>query len=235
MDEILVLYADKNISGIILTSGNITMYYSYSSNNTKLLKTIKADLPNKHKTGGQSAQRFERIRNEKINHYIKKICEYAVELYCENGLATIEGLYIAGNAEIKNIVIASNLFQQYFNKKIMGVYTVNEIQSNTIYQITEKISTDAIKSYVDEIDEMLSNESKFDYVVVGNKCMQMLENWLIKELYITQNLLDTISHLVNTKIKINIVDANDTLFINKYGEIVGITWYTYEDYTDDQN
>src|SRR4051812_2352291 len=73
LDLILLLYAETKSYGIILASGSTTMYWSYATNNTKLLKTIKADLPNKHKTGGQSAQRFERIRDEKINMYVKKI------------------------------------------------------------------------------------------------------------------------------------------------------------------
>lgn len=227
-----MLYAETTSYGIILTSGNTTMYWSYSINSTKLLKTIKTDLPNKHKTGGQSAQRFERIRDEKISLYVKKICEIAVQLYCENGLAVTSGLYVAGNAEIKHMVVSSSIFQQYFNGKILGVYTLNEIQPNSIYQIIDKISLINIESCADKIDKLISDITTCDYVVIGYKCKNMLNNFMVRELYVTQECLDTLDPLIVNKIKTTIVNANDKLFIEKYGNIVGLTYYNYDDYDD---
>ena len=42
-----------------------------------MLQKITVELPKKHGRGGQSANRFARLREEKRDHYVKKVSELA--------------------------------------------------------------------------------------------------------------------------------------------------------------
>jgi len=77
LDEILDMYSDSYVNyGIVLISGNAYRCYllcvGTSHREFKLLNSDTIHLQKTKKKGGQSAPRFERIRQEKKHHYTKK-------------------------------------------------------------------------------------------------------------------------------------------------------------------
>lgn len=51
--------------------------------------------------GGQSAQRFGRIREEKRHNFLRKVAETAVKVFIANDKINITGLFLAGSAQFK--------------------------------------------------------------------------------------------------------------------------------------
>ncbi|RYX82441.1 hypothetical protein EON73_04300, partial [bacterium] len=123
LDDLIYLYETCDEYAIVLISGKKTMLYSYSNNNTKILKEITTSLPNQHKKGGQSAQRFERIRDEKIGWYIKQILELMTRYYVTNGIFKYNGLIIAGPSQLKDAIKDNDLYLKYFSKYLKKTIT----------------------------------------------------------------------------------------------------------------
>lgn len=66
----------------------------YSDGEIEKVFELHSEVPHKHRKGGQSAQRFERIRDNEITLWYKRINEY---------LKTVEGdIYCAINFVYKN-------------------------------------------------------------------------------------------------------------------------------------
>jgi len=216
---------------ILLVSGKRTEFYLHNKNRTSLLKGIDAELPNHHRRGGQSAPRFQRIRDEKIGWYVKKIVELMGTFYLKNGSFTLKGLILAGPAEIKDRVLSDDDFVRIFSKGLLKTLTIDEIASQSILKVIN-LSTDVLRSDSDEnqllqkFEAELANPMKIDLFVfgVGDELIIQFKKGIFRELYLWEK-----SSLINevfdfpSKTQIHLIKSNQ--FISKYGEIIGIKYY----------
>ena len=83
---------------------------------------------NNHRQGGQSSQRFERIRQEQIKHWFKK---------CDEILTSISGQVVIGTHEFYK----NNLFKQFSTlngAKISSVFQTEFADESGVYQYINK-------------------------------------------------------------------------------------------------
>lgn len=231
MDDLIYLYETCDKYAIVLISGKKTMFYLHCSNNTHLIREIETDLPNSHKTGGQSAQRFERIRNEKIGWYIKKIVELMVQYYVTDGLFKYKGIILAGPSQLKEKIQNHHLYIKYFSKYLLTTLTVAEIESQTITEVIHKCSDILLSSLddiklIEEFELLINNNETVDLITFGsNFVMDSFKNGSLKDLYVyyESQLIEKI--IVDNK-KTNIKIFKCKKFMEKYGEVVGIRYYS---------
>ena len=65
---------------MVLDYGDVTCADVYSDNEVVVLLSKSSNVPGKHKTGGQSAQRMERLRDGEIKKWFKEINQYLLHL-----------------------------------------------------------------------------------------------------------------------------------------------------------
>jgi len=90
--------------GFIVIDGVMATFHVLSGNSKRtLFKFDKAELPKKHGRGGQSQNRFARIRIEKRDWYTTKIGEFAVLHFIDSksNVPIVDGLILAGCADLK--------------------------------------------------------------------------------------------------------------------------------------
>ena len=135
LDDILEMFIDDNKYGIMLISGEETRYYLVNQTGSHcqytLLKKLETNLPNKHKTGGQSAVRFERNRDIAINHYVTKIVQDAIEIYTTNNHTEIKikKLILAGYGGLQDTIKNNVDFNVYFSKYLFDSIPINAFPS----------------------------------------------------------------------------------------------------------
>lgn len=89
------------------------------------LTTIKSQVPNKHHHGGMSSLRFERLRDDAINEYFKKVAEKCNEAFLNKGL---KGLIIGGPAKTKNDFSSGDYLHHELRRLVMG--TVDTVRTD---------------------------------------------------------------------------------------------------------
>ncbi|KAJ2851479.1 translation termination factor eRF1 [Coemansia brasiliensis] len=119
-----LLQADSRF-GFIVIDGNGCLYGALSGNSREILHQFTVELPKKHGRGGQSAQRFGRIREEKRHHYLRKVAETAIQMFITNDKVNIAGLILAGSAEFKNDLLKSDMFDQRLSSKVVKTVDVS--------------------------------------------------------------------------------------------------------------
>ena len=67
--------------------------------------------------GGQSAQRFGRLRMEKRQNYVRKVAEVATQMFISNDKVNISGLILAGSADFKTELSQSTVFNPVIKTK----------------------------------------------------------------------------------------------------------------------
>jgi peptide chain release factor subunit 1 len=78
---------------------------------------VGSQVQNKHHHGGMSSLRFERLRDDSINEFFKKVAEKCNVAFLDKGL---KGLIIGGPAKTKNDFIAGEYLHHELRKIITG-------------------------------------------------------------------------------------------------------------------
>lgn len=235
VDEIIEMYSANDICfGVIFFSGNGYDIYkviksgNFFENKKILTKNIK--LPNQHKTGGQSALRFSRIRDEFIHNYITMSAEHIVSIFMSknNTICNINGLIIAGSGQIKHKLLEHELMVKYLKNKVIDIIDTPEITSDTINDILMKAKTifsnydnKKYNNVLDEIKNLIATNS--DILVFGIKDI-IDELSMIKTVYIDTedsniNIIKESIDKINKKCELIVIPNMRDI------KIVGIKFY----------
>lgn len=124
VDQLKALLQDDEKFGFIVMDGNGALFGMVTGSHRVILQQFSVDLPKKHGRGGQSAQRFGRIREEKRHHYVKKVCETAASNFISNDRPNVTGLILAGSADFKNNLKSFDLLDPRLLNIIIGTFDV---------------------------------------------------------------------------------------------------------------
>ncbi|KAJ2721424.1 translation termination factor eRF1 [Coemansia sp. Benny D115] len=119
-----LLESDKRF-GFIIVDGSGCLFGAICGNSREVLHKFDVELPKKHGRGGQSAQRFGRIREEKRHNYVRKVAETSVQMFITDNKANVEGIIVAGSAEFKNDLLKSDLFDPRLLAKVVKTVDVS--------------------------------------------------------------------------------------------------------------
>ncbi|KAL2886651.1 Eukaryotic peptide chain release factor subunit 1 [Ceratocystis lukuohia] len=111
--------------GFIIMDGNGALFGTLSGNTREVVHKFTVDLPKKHGRGGQSALRFARLRDEKRHNYVRKVAEHAVQNFITNDKVNVAGIILAGSADFKNDLNASDMFDNRLAVKVIKVVDVS--------------------------------------------------------------------------------------------------------------
>lgn len=92
------LHDDYMDYGILLMDSQQARFFMIESDRIDLIESSKIDLMNKHKKGGMSQRRFNRLRRGAISSFIKEVLQDIKEL---QDLDKLRGIVIAGPGEAK--------------------------------------------------------------------------------------------------------------------------------------
>ena len=111
---------DKEKIGFIVIDGNGCLFGLLQGDRRETLQKISVSLPSKQGRGGQSKNRFERLRQEKRHNYLKKVCEMAVANFITNDLCNVDGLIVAGASFFKDEFLKANFLDKRLKEKVLA-------------------------------------------------------------------------------------------------------------------
>ncbi|CAI4219239.1 unnamed protein product [Parascedosporium putredinis] len=123
--------------GFIIMDGNGALFGTLSGNTREVVHKFSVDLPKKHGRGGQSALRFARLREEKRHNYVRKVAELAVQNFITADKVNVAGIILAGSADFKNDLNASDMFDNRLQSKVIKVVDVSYGGENGFNQAIE--------------------------------------------------------------------------------------------------
>ncbi len=108
-----------------------------------ILSHFTSMVPGKTRAGGQSAQRFERLREEATQDFFKKAGD-RFNSYFEPYIPRIKGILIGGPGQTKNYFIEKKTLHHELEKKILGVVDTSYTDEGGIRELVQK-SQDLLK------------------------------------------------------------------------------------------
>lgn len=203
-----------------------------------LLK-LKSNVPGKTKAGGQSAQRFESLRDLAALEFYRKIAQYVKdEFLMKEGL---KGILLGGPGPTKYDWVELSQLTNELKKKIIAIKDLSYTDEFGLQELVDK-SQDVLAN--EEIAEEKAAMARFfetllkqpKKVVYGEKqTLGMLQMGIVETLLLSESVEDDkivefekVAEQFNTDVKIISVETREGVQLRDMGKFAGILRFEYE-------
>jgi peptide chain release factor subunit 1 len=116
------MVAEKELYGLLVLDNREAIIGLLKGKKIEVLREIESIVPGKTRKGGQSSQRYERVREGLINDWYKKIAEDAREYFSK--FPNLKGIIVGGPGPAKNDFYDGSYLLTDVKKKVLGVKNV---------------------------------------------------------------------------------------------------------------
>jgi len=114
------MLAEKDVYGLlVIDQGEATIGLLEGKRITPL-KNVQSQVPRKHRMGGQSARRFERLHEQAVHEFFKKIGDLATEAFLNR--RELKGLIIGGPGFTKDTFVKEGHLHHELAKTVLGTF-----------------------------------------------------------------------------------------------------------------
>jgi peptide chain release factor subunit 1 len=127
--------------------------------NIEIIETITSGIPGKHRAGGQSARRFERVIEVMTNEFYHRVAERAIKYFLKENV--IDGLLVGGPGPTKNDFLDKDYLPTDLKKKVIDVIDLGYSGEEGIYELIERGKESLQKVEIVKQKEEISNFLKY--------------------------------------------------------------------------
>lgn len=163
LEPLQEMVSEKAVYGLVVMDkreGNVAMLRGKT---IIPLKNATSNVPGKTKSGGQSAARFERLRDGAAKDFMKKIADMMKTEFLEN--KDLKGIIVGGPGHTKNTFVDGGYITDQLKRKIIAIKDLSYTGEFGLQEL------------LDKSDDVLSEED----VMEEKKAMQIFFNKLATE------------------------------------------------------
>lgn len=173
--------------GLILLDNNQAKLYTVSSGVIKDSKKCSAEIMNRHKKGGMSQMRFQRLRKGAIDSFFKEVVEEFQKLYRKE--EEITKIIIAGPGAAK--VRLKNFLPKQMRVQVLDVVDADiDIEESKLIRATmKKVMADERRRSIETVTKLRTEVLKDECAVHGIRdTLKAVRNGQAELLIVTKNL-----------------------------------------------
>jgi peptide chain release factor subunit 1 len=129
---------EKEAYGIAAIDGNEATIATLRGRRLNIIKRITSGIPGKHRAGGQSQRRFERLREAEVNEYYKRVGFYIDEILLP--IPDLRGIILGGPGQTKNYFLNGEYLNYSLKDKVLSTVDTSYTGENGVKEIVEKSS-----------------------------------------------------------------------------------------------
>ena len=133
---------EKEVYGLLTIDKSEAAVGWINGKTVKVEKKFSSMVPGKTGKGGQSAQRFERVRKELLKTFMKNVGTYATKAFEAN--KNLIGIIVGGPGQVKNTMVTDKYLSEAMNKKILAIKDIGYAGEEAIRELYE-VSGDVLK------------------------------------------------------------------------------------------
>jgi len=127
---------EKNVIGVLSLDTSEAGLGIVSGNNFETIQVLTSGVSGKHRAGGQSARRFERLRDMELTQYYHRIADNAKKTFIED--YKTKGLIVSGPGPTKNNFLKEEYLDYRLQKNILAVFDTSYSGEEGIRETIEK-------------------------------------------------------------------------------------------------
>jgi peptide chain release factor subunit 1 len=138
VDILKDMLKDDNLIGFLAIDTKDTGWGLLYGNKIEVLRETSSGVAGKHRQGGQSARRFERLREMELTYYYNRIAEVTKEFFID--IYPIKGLIVSGPGPTKEDFLKSNYLEYRLQNMVIAVLDTSYSGSEGIREAFVKAS-----------------------------------------------------------------------------------------------
>jgi peptide chain release factor subunit 1 len=149
LEPLMAMVRVRDAYGVIVIDSSEAVVAVVKGQRLEVLQEFNSGIPGKHRAGGQSARRFERIREQAMNDYFHRIGKHAYDLLTkEQGL---KGIIVGGPGPTKHDFVDGDYLNYMLKEKILTTVDTSYTGQQGVEEIITK-SQDVLKGvrYLEE-------------------------------------------------------------------------------------
>jgi peptide chain release factor subunit 1 len=119
LDPLYEMMQVKETIGILVMDRREATIATLRGKHVEIVRKLTSAVPGKHSKGGQSARRFERLREIAAHEYSKRVAEAANDIFSQ--IPDLKAILIGGPGPTKEDFINSGLLKEEIKRKVVGV------------------------------------------------------------------------------------------------------------------
>lgn len=115
------------------------------------IETLTSGVSGKHRQGGQSARRFERLRDNELNEYYHRVANYAQKIFIDQ--YTVKGLIVGGPGPTKETFVREEYLDYRLQNNIVATLDTSYSGDEGVREIIDKVNDQGIMSEFRSMEE----------------------------------------------------------------------------------
>lgn len=127
-----ILSIDTQEAGIGVLSGN----------EARTIDSLTSGVAGKHRQGGQSARRFERLRENELNEYYHRVADHAKQVFIDQ--FSVKGLLVGGPGPTKETFLREEYLDYRLQKAIIATLDTSYSGEEGVREILDKARREGV-------------------------------------------------------------------------------------------
>jgi peptide chain release factor subunit 1 len=136
LDPLWEMLMVKESIGLLVMDRREATLATLRGKHVEILKKLTSAVPGKHSKGGQSARRFERLREIAAHEYSKRVAEAANTLFLQ--IPDLKVIIVGGPGPTKEDFLKSGLLREDVARKIAGVLDTGYTDEQGVKELVNK-------------------------------------------------------------------------------------------------
>jgi len=127
---------EKETYGILLIDSSGATLATLQGRRLEIVRQMTSGVPGKTRAGGQSARRYERLREMRLQEYFTRVGEHANEIFLP--IENLKGLILAGPGPTKYDFEKGDYLNYMLKNKIIDVVDTAYVEEQGVKEVVEK-------------------------------------------------------------------------------------------------
>ena len=127
---------EKETYGILLVDASEATIATLQGKRLKIVRELTSGVPGKTRAGGQSARRYERLRDMRLQEYFTRVGEHANEIFLP--IETLKGLIIGGPGPTKYDFEKGEYLNYMLKNKVIDTIDTAYVEEQGVKEVVDK-------------------------------------------------------------------------------------------------
>ena len=166
IDHLKDMMKDDKVIGILAIDTQEAGLGVLTGERWKVIDTMTSGVAGKHRQGGQSARRFERLRDNELNEYYHRIGNRAQKIFVDQ--FNVKGMIVGGPGPTKENFVKEEYLDYRLQNNIISILDTSYSGDEGIREIIDKMNEQGVMSEYRAIEEKKIVKKFMSEVHAGN-------------------------------------------------------------------